>query len=349
MKKPLKSKPIGKNNPSIEDVAKIAGVSTATVSRVINNFGSVKESNRIKVLETVNKLKYRPNISASRLASSSSVNSIGLVMPLYDDMFGSNFFIELMKGIRSVLLKKRRDLILLYDNLYENSDNFFTRVLNKTYIGGLIMQLGEIKINPTLKKSEVPYVVMDSYFADPRVNCIYVKNKEGAYGAVGHLIELGHRRIATIHGPTYLQSGIDRLQGYRQALRDNGLAMDEALILNGTFNKNVAYEKMKELLNLKNPPTAVFTASDEMALGAIKAIKEKGLGIPKDISIIGFDDNPLCVEISPQLTTVRQPISEMGRLCAETIISLVDGHEKSCAKNILETKLIIRDSCRKLK
>ena len=330
--------------PSIDDVAEEAGVSIATVSRVINNFGSVKDRNRVKVLDAVSKLDFKPNISASRLASN-KVNSIGLVMPFFDDMFGSFFFTELMKGIRDVVFPARRDLILLY-NFNEPEDDFYRRILNKTYIGGLILELGALQINPVLKKSDIPYVLVNAPWEEPKLNRVAVSNRKGAYEAVKYLIGLGHKRIATIHGSLNIQPGKERLEGYKSALRDSGLEISEGLIADGNFYRNTAYDKMMRLLELSSPPTAVFVASDEMALGAVKAIREKGLRIPGDISIIGFDDNPMCKEMSPQLTTVRQPISEMGRLSAEMIIKLIDKREKPGIKKILETELVIRDSCK---
>lgn len=332
--------------PSIHDVAKEAGVSIATVSRVINNFAYVKNANRISVLETIEKLNYKPNISASRLASR-KVNSIGLIMPFFDDMFGAYFFVELMKGIRDVVFSEGRDMILLY-NANEKQDEFYRRILNTTYIGGLIVELGAAEINSILKKSDIPYVVVNGYYEDPEINCISIANAEGAYTAVEYLIKLGHKRIATIHGALNIQPGIDRLKGYKSALKKNGLSVDEHLIANGNFYRNTAYEKMLDLLEIDAPPSAVFVGSDEMALGATKAIREKGLEIPRDISIIGFDDNPICTEFLPPLSTVKQPISEMGRLAAEAIIGLISGKEKSRIKKTLKTELIIRDSCRAL-
>ena len=329
--------------PSIDDVAKEARVSIATVSRVINNFGSVKDQNRERVLEAVEKLNFKPNISASRLASN-KVNSVGLIMPVYDDMFGSFFFTELMKGIRDVVFPARRDLILLY-NFNEPDDDFYRRILNKTYIGGLILELGALDINPVLMKSDIPFVLVNASCEEPKTNCISVSNRKGAYEAVKYLIGLGHKRIATIHGALNIQSGKERLEGYRSALSDSGIAVSDELTADGNFFRKTAYEKMAGLLGSHNPPTAVFVASDEMALGAMKAIREKGLRVPDDISMIGFDDNPMSIELSPQLTTVRQPISEMGRLSAQMIIKLIDKEEKTGLKKCLETELVIRDSC----
>ncbi|MDD5423909.1 MAG: LacI family DNA-binding transcriptional regulator [Candidatus Omnitrophica bacterium] len=332
--------------PSIDDVAGEAGVSIATVSRVINNIGSVKERNKLKVLEAVDKLNFKPNISASRLASN-KVNSVGLIMPVYDDMFGSFFFTELMKGIRDVVFPARRDLILLY-NVNEPEDDFYRRILNKTYIGGLILELGALEINPILGKSDIPYVVVNGTYDEPRINYISVSNRTGAHDAVKYLIGMGHSRIATIHGALNIQSGRERLEGYTQALEESGIPVSRDLILDGNFFRKTAYEKMTALLGAKEPPTAVFVASDEMALGAIKAVKDKGLNVPGDISLVGFDDNPMCSELSPKLTTVRQPITEMGRLAAETIIKLIDKEEKPGVKKTLATELITRDSCRRI-
>jgi len=332
--------------PSIDDVAREADVSIATVSRVINNFGSVKKRNKLKVLEAIEKLNFKPNISASRLASN-KVNSVGLIMPVYDNMFGSFFFTEMMKGIRDVVFPARRDLILLY-NVNEPEDDFYRRILNKTYIGGLILELGAREINPILRKSDIPYVVVNATYDEPRINYISVSNRAGAHDAVKYLIDMGHRKIATIHGALNIQSGKERLEGYTQALEGSGIPVSRDLILDGNFYRKTAYEKMTALLETKEPPTAVFVASDEMALGAIKAARDKGLNVPGDISLVGFDDNPMCSELSPKLTTVRQPITEMGRLAAETIIKLIDKEEKPGVKKTLPTELIIRDSCRKI-
>lgn len=332
--------------PSIDDVAREADVSIATVSRVINNFGSVKERNKERVLDAIGKLNFKPNISASRLASN-KVNSVGLIMPVYDDMFGSFFFTEMMKGIRDVVFPARRDLILLY-NVGELEDDFYRRILNKTYIGGLILELGALEINPILRNSDIPYVVVNATYEEPRINYISVSNRIGAYDAVKYLIGMGHRKIATIHGALNIQSGKERLEGYMQALDESGIPVSRDFVLDGNFHRKTAYEKMAALLGSEEPPTAVFVASDEMALGAIKAVKDKGLNVPGDISLVGFDDNPMCSELSPRLTTVRQPITDMGKLAAETIIKLIDKEEKPGIKKTLSTELVIRDSCRKI-
>lgn len=341
MKKP---KPRKGKFPSIDDVAREAGVSIATVSRVINNFGTVKDANRQKVLDAVNKLNFKPNVSASRLASN-KVNSVGLIMPVYDDMFGSFFFTELMKGIRDIVFPARRDLILLY-NYNENEDEFYRRILNKTHLGGLILELGALEINPVLKKSDIPFVVVNANYDEPKANCVSVTNKQGAYNAVGYLIGLGHRKIAAIHGALDIQSGRDRLEGYRAALSDKGIDLRPEFVQNGNFYRNTAQEKMVKLLELSERPTAVFVASDEMALGAVRAIREKGLKIPEDVSLVGFDDNPVCKEMSPQLTTVRQPISAMGKLSAEMIIRLMDKEEKPGIRTTIPTELVVRESCK---
>lgn len=328
--------------PNITDVAKEAKVSIATVSRVINNLPSVKEVNRAKVLKVIDKLNFRPNISARRLASN-SVNSIGIIWPFYNDMLGSYFFIELMKGIRGVVFGGRRDIVLLY-NINETEDEFYRRILNNTYIGGLILELGALEINPILKKSDIPFIIVNAHHKDPKINCISMDNTQGAYLAVKHLIETGHRRVAIIHGALGIQPGIDRLTGYEMALKEYGLDIDEGLIADGNFSRQTAYEKMLKLLEIESVPTAIFIASDEMAIGAAKAIREKGLEIPRDISIVGFDDSPIASEFSPPLTTVRQPIAKMGSHAAQTLIKIITKQIKGGVKETLKTELIIRDS-----
>lgn len=330
-------------HPNITDVAKEAKVSIATVSRVINNLPSVKEGNRTKVLGAIDKLNFKPNISARRLASN-SVNSIGIIWPPYNDIFGSYFFIELMRGIRDIVFGDRRDIVLLY-NINEAEDEFYRRILNNTYIGGLILELGALEINSILKKNDIPFIIVNAYHKDPEINCISVNNVGGAFSAVKYLIRLGHKRIAIIHGALDIQPGIDRLTGYKLALKEYGLNTDGNLIADGNFSRQTAYEKMLKLLELESPPTAVFVASDEMVLGTAKAIREKGLDIPRDISIVGFDDSPIALEFSPPLTTVRQPIAEMGSCAAQTLIKLITKQMKRGVKKILKTELIIRGSC----
>mgnify|MGYP001600695515 CR=1 FL=1 len=322
----------------IEEVAREAKVSITTVSRVINKVPTVSRDNRERVEEAIKKLKFRPNVSAQRLARGFS-NSVGLVIPRYEGIFQSFYAMELIRGVGGACESLQLDLLLHISN----GDT----ALNTSNMGGVIFAdiIDNRKQLALAVEEKVPCMVMNYIVEDGSASYIAIDNKKGAQVAVEYLISLGHRTIATITGGLITQAAQHRLEGYQQALKQKGIALREDYILKGDYSRRSARVAMEKLLKLEEPPAAVFVASDDMALEAIEVIIEKGLKVPEDISVIGFDDNPASIYGPIALTTVRQPLFHMAQLATKELNAIISGKKKLPIKTILPTELVIRESC----
>ncbi len=322
----------------IEDVARLAGVSTTTVSRVINKVPTVNQTNLLRVEEAVRKLKFRPNISAQRLAGGKK-GAIGLVIPRFEGIFYSFYAIEIIRGIGTICDAKRLDLLLHLAN--------GTTAVNLASIDGIIFSdiLGNINQLKEALREDVPCVVINNLIQDLDVACVSIDNKKGAKEAVDYLISLGHRRIGHISGDLKTQAARQRLEGFKEALANQRIISDSEFIKTSDYSRHSARTATLELLKLTHPPTAIFVASDDMAKEAIEVIMEKGLKVPADISVIGFDDNPAGCFGPVALSTVRQPLIEMCQHAVKELIREINSMTKEKTnKLILPTKLIVRDS-----
>lgn len=326
----------------IEEVAELAGVSPTTVSRVINKLPTVKESNRLKVEEAIKKLKFKPNVIAQRLAKGSS-DVIALVIPRYEGIFFSFYANQIIRGVGVATENRKLDLLL---HLTKENDSIDTVSVGGIIFADVISNKEELK---NTLESGTPCVVLNHKFSDLDVDYIAIDNKKGAMQAVEYLINLGHRNIAHITGDLLSQAAEERLDGYNQALRENKIKANEDYIRRGDYSRPSARKAMTTLLKLKPMPTAVFASSDDMAQEVISVILEHGLKVPQDISVIGFDDNPICLYGSVGLTTVRQPLIEMAAKATGLLHKKMSAKTtKSSTKIVLPTELIIRDSCRKI-
>ncbi|MFH1479449.1 MAG: LacI family DNA-binding transcriptional regulator [Candidatus Omnitrophota bacterium] len=328
---------------NIKTVAKEAGVSIATVSRVLNKLGSVKKLNKIRVEAAIKKLKFRPNVSAQRLAAKGKNNTIGLVIPRYSDIFHSFYALQILQGVGLGVERLKLDLLMHITN----GENF----LNTSAVEGVIFSdiIGNEEQVDNVLQIDMPCVIMNYLTKDLPVTCVSIDNLNGAFKAVEYLIKLGHARIATITGELKSQVAIDRLDGYIKALDKYKLEKKESFIKYGDFGRDSGAKAAKELLILKNLPTAIFAASDEMAVGAIQTLLENGIDVPGDISIIGFDDNPYTLNFSPvPITTIRQPLHQMAMIATETLYKIITGNIKGNKKIVLPTELIKRSSCQSL-
>lgn len=338
----VRTKKPSSNTVSIEDVARIAGVSAATVSRVINKFSSVKDKNRIKVLETIKQLNFQPSVFAQRLATGRS-NTVALVIPRYEGMFYSFYLLELIRGIGTLCEVLKLDLLLsLADS---------RTVLNLKGVGGVIFAdiIGNRKQFEEAFKTNAPLVVINNYVEDLDVNCIAIDNLGGAKEAVEYLINLGHKKIGHITGDVITQAAAQRLEGYKQALKKNNISLREDYILKTDYSRGQARQAAEKLLTIGDSPTAVFVASDSMALEVMAVVREMGRDIPRDISIVGFDDNPSGLYGPVALTTVRQPLVKMAQMSVEVLNALINQKKKEKAKKvILPTELVIRESVKPL-
>lgn len=333
---------------TIYDVGRMAGVSRSTVSRVLNGKGEVDPKTAELVWEAVRKLNYHPNASARALVRKKT-DMIGVMLADVSDPF----YEKIIKGIESVV--NERDMGVFFYNSYDNLDDhklIISSALEGSQVDGLIVvgsNLGDRKTLLEIINQGLPIAFIERYFSDAKINCVVCDNKQGAAMAVDYLLELGHRRIGCITGNLHRQTGIDRLDGYKSALQRYGLPVEEELIALGNYQHASGYEGMKQLLTLPQKPTAVFAANDMMAIGAILAIKEMGLLVPENISVMGYDDITFAPMVFPQLTTIRQPLFEMGVLAARGLIDRITlGDQAEIVKRILPGELIVRKSTKAL-
>ena len=327
---------------TIQDVAKAAGVSVSTVSRVLNDKDDVAETTYEKVQHTIEKMGYTSNLAAKSLRSHRT-NTIGVVALDLNDPFA----IQVLLGINRAIRELGYDLILYASGERKESSYAAWEQRHISQINGSIAD-GVIIITPAAVTfpTTFPLVAIDPHSGDTDYPAVIATNREGAQEVMDYLIELGHRRIGFIAGREHLKSAQQRLRGYRESLQKANIALAPELIRQGDYRRKAGYRCAKELLNLPNPPTAIFAANDESAIGTIEAAREAGLRIPDDLSIVGFDNMPGTTDITPALTTVEQPMSEMGYAATEILIDLMKGKSLDNHVHEMPTKLIVRDSCR---
>lgn len=332
-------------SPTLRDVARLAGVSDATVSRVLSGNVRVSEVTRARVLRAVDELQYVLNPSARRLAGGRS-HVVGLLLPDFKVSYGA----EIIKGVDDELAKHGFDLMLY--NAHRGTDRAaaYMAAIERGLADGLVVVLPR-DAGPylnTLQTRRFPCVLIDHQGRnDEAGDCwaVDVTNWQGAYDATRHLIALGHRRIGFITGRMNLGCARDRLAGYRDALQAHGVDEDSSLVQVGTFNHSEGYSCGKALLALPEPPTAIFAANDLMAFGVMEAVRDAGLRVPEDVSIVGFDDIPQCLMTHPPLTTVRQPLQEMGRTAVRMLIRVINDPSQPPERVRLHTQLVLRGTC----
>jgi LacI family transcriptional regulator len=332
---------------TLEDIARQVGVSRSTVSRVVNGHPNVREDVRKRVLEVIEDTGYHPNAAARTLASQRS-QMIGLVLPrTVDSFFTDPYFPQFTQGIAQACNQSDYTLGLFLAGTREDEEKLFPRVSRRGFLDGVLVQSGHGHIGERLTErliqSDMPMVIVGRPAEPNGVSFIDVDNAEAAYSAVSHLSRLGYQRIATITGPATSTVGIDRKQGYLRALAERGRSLEDRLVTEGDFTEAGGYFAMQRLLPAK--PDAVFAASDIMAIGAMRAIREARLRIPDDIAVVGFDDIPLAALSDPQLTTVRQHVYQFGISAVELLTDLIENGLTPRRRVIMATELVIRDSC----
>ncbi|MHB8085391.1 MAG: LacI family DNA-binding transcriptional regulator [Dehalococcoidia bacterium] len=331
---------------TLEDVAKRAGVSRSTVSRVINDHPNVSEVVRKRVLKVIQKTGYHPHAAARTLASQRSW-MIGLVLPHSISYFFTDpYYLYLTKGIAQACNQYNYTLAFFLVGTKSDEEKIFPRVSRKGLLDGVIVQSGhhgDQQIIGDLIDAKMPLVVAGRPFRSDNVSYIDIDNVKASFNAVSHLIRLGHQRIGTIAGPESSTVGLDRMAGYLKALTERDQPIDKTLITEGDFTEAGGYSAMHKLLLAK--PDAVFAASDAMALGAMRAVREAGLRIPNDVAFVGFDDLPMVTLLDVQLTTVRQPVEQFGIRAVELLIDQIENGIKTPQHVIMDTELTIRESC----
>lgn len=329
----------------MEDIARKAGVSRSTASRVVNEHPNVSDDVRQRVLQVIQETGYQPHAAARTLASQRSW-MIGLILPrAVSNFFTDPYYPRLTQGIASACNQNNYTLSLFLVSTREDEEKIFPRVARKGFLDGLLIQSGQIgdHLIDRLMNTDIPLVIIGRPFHLKGVSYVDVDNVDATQRAVNHLISLGYKRIGTIAGPSNATVGIDRMEGYLKALQENEIAKDDSLIIEADFTELDGYRAMQKLLPAK--PQAIFAASDIIALGAMRAVKEAGLKVPDDVAFVGFDDQPLPTKPDPELTTIRQPVYRLGGRAVETLIELIENGADAARSIIMETQLIVRQSC----
>ena len=327
-----------KNKPSINDVARRAKVSITTVSRVINDIPTVSTRNRAKVEEAVAYYKYRPNVNAQRLARGLN-NSVGLVMPSYPGIFHSFYAVELIRGVGHACEVLHMDLVFHITNGFNP--------VNTSNVGGVIFAdvIENRKQVEGALASGTPCVVINHKMDDMDVGYIAVDNTLGGRIAADYLASLGHKKVAMVTGNLTTQAGAQRLKGFEELLEEKNIPLPKEYVYQGDYSRRSSRIAAEQFFKLPNPPTAIFAASDEMALEAITVAMEKGLNVPEDVSVIGFDDNPACLFGPVALTTIKQPLFQMAESAVRYLNAIITGSGNVRKKIILFPELVVRESC----
>jgi len=325
-----------------KDVAQLAGVSVATVSRALNNLPDVSDDTRAKVLWAAEQLGYRPSRVARRLRV-----QVSQILGLIVSDVANPFFPSVVRGIEDVAHAHGYTLLLCNSDEDPAKESLYADVLLAEKVAGVITvpTREDSLAYKSLSSHGIPIVVMDRRLRVLDVDTVLVENRKGAYAGVQHLIQLGHRRIGLISGPMEITTGRERHEGCANALSDYGIPLDNSLVRIGDFKQQSGYRQAYELLDVSPAPTAIFVANNLMALGALSAIREKGLVIPRDVAFISFDDMACARVLDPPLTVVAQPTYELGHSAAELLLERIADRTRPTVHLELQTRLIVRESC----
>ncbi len=326
---------------TIKDVAKEAGVSTATISRVLHNSDSVKPETRDYVLSVIKRLNYNPNVLARQMRTQKTHSVIVTVPDI-----GNVFFSEVIYGIERCAQEHGYQILLV--DMHEQADieYYYFKAIQQHTIDGIISLSASVAKSLIEKVSEkYPIVVACQYLENYHVPNVTINNIQAAEDITEHLLALGHKRIAHISGQPNELFYRNRFNGYLSALAKHGLTIDLELVKYGEPTIQGGYENMKLLLDQDPSITAVFAAGDAIAIGACRAIKESGRRIPEDCAVVGFDDIDLSSFLSPPLTTIRQPRRAIGHTAFEMLMRLMNQEPLDAMQVVLEHELVIRDSC----
>ena len=330
---------------SIKDVAELAGVSRATVSRVLNETGQIKEATRERVHQAMKKLNYRPNPLARSLATSSS-NTVGLVVTSYR----GSFFSELMAEVQEEMDQQGKFLLVSRGKRSRESEQQAIQRLKDMRCDGLILHARNLYDEELIElaKEETPFILLDRQVEGLEDRCVAFEHAEAGKQAVNHLIEHGHRKIACLAGPRERLTAQLRFQGYEQALREHHIELDESLVAEADYDRTGGYHAMAEILDRHPDVTAVYSCSEEMCVGAFDLFRERSMTVPGDISMVSFDSVSICTMLTPAVTTVHFPIKEMAARASEALSSLMN-HQPLPALETFKPELRQRESVRTLK
>jgi LacI family transcriptional regulator len=325
----------------MRDVAERAGVSVTTVSHVINETRPVSDELRQRVLAAIDELGYQPNVLARSLRRGET-HTIGMIVP--DS--ANPFFAELARGIEDTSFAHGYNLILCNSDGDLDKELIYADVLTEKQVDGILFVAAGVSTDHirALQERRIPVVIVDREIPDVSVDQVLTNNARGGWLATRHLLELGHRCIGCITGPSDVTPSAERVTGYRQALSEGGIPVDEVLIVKGDFQYESGYRAARQILARDDPPTAIFTCNDLMAVGAISAAVEMGRQVPVNLSVVGFDDVRLASFANPPLTTIVQPKYEMGVLATTMLLERMRNHDIPPRRRLLDTRLLIRQS-----
>ena len=324
---------------TIQDVAKTAGVSVSTVSRVLNGKVDVASETQDRIRSVIDDLGYTTNLAARSMRSFKK-KMVGLIMPA----IAFPFAIEVMKGVNRAIAESEFDLVVYTTGDVRKSgrashEQKYVSLLNNSITDGVIIVApvtGEFS-------TDAPIVSIDPLMSNPHYASVHATNHQGATDAMNYLLGLGHRRIGFISGREELESSARRLKGYRDALESAGIPIDEQLVAPGDYTTETGAKCARQLLSLENPPTAIFASNDQAAMGVYQVAEEMGLRIPDDLSVIGFDN--IMESKYMGLTTVDQFISEMGFVATQMLIRLINAEPLESKTFQMQTQLVVRTSC----
>ena len=336
------------NNLTLEDIARMAGVSPATVSRVINNQVGARSKVRERVIQVIEETGFQPHAAARSLASQRS-KVIGLVIPApASRVLSQPYLLQLTEVITQTCHESDYVLSLFLTGSGTDEQKLLPKIMRKGFMDGLIVRVVEGRrsegLFQKLSKTGIPFVAAGRPTNSQHISYVAVDNLTAAYNAVTHLISLGHQRIALIIGSRESYPSQERLAGYHKALDDRGLPPDEHLIAAaGSYTESGGYLATHQLL--KHSPDALFVAADRMAVGALRALSEVGRRVPDDISVVGFDDLPLAKQTEPPLTTMRQPLAAIGKRLVQILFDIIENGPEPPHHVLFDAELVIRASC----
>ena len=329
---------------TIKDIARLANVSHTTVSRALNNSPLIKEPTKRKILEIASQLNYSPNVNAKSLVMQKS-HTIGLFLTSISNGTSSSFLADTIKGVNSMITNEYNLFIRGIDD-YEDYTS-----INSQRFDGIILMSQSVSDNSFIYhvlQKEIPLVVLNREVEETSIPNVLSNDTEGARMAVEYLITNGHHDIAIIEGTPSFKSSHMRKEGYLQALMEAGIAIKKEYSIQGNYDMESGSQAMEQLLSLTSPPTAVFCSNDDMAIGAMNTVFARGLSVPNNISIVGFDDSGFSQYTTPRLTTVKRPVEEISRVGVERLLSLIGRKEEEVERTFMKTELIVRDSVRML-
>jgi DNA-binding LacI/PurR family transcriptional regulator len=331
------------NQVTVKDVAARAGVSTATVSRVLSGKGGVSQKLEQRVRQAIKELDYLPNLAARRLRE----RRAKIIGVLVSDI-QIPFFASIVVGIEKIL--QDAGYLLLLGNTNDNlsdEQKHIGKFLGEDVTGVIFAPAnsGDTSNYDRLQKSGVALVSIDRRPGELQVDTVEVENVAASRQAVQHLIQEGHRHIALISGPERISTAADRRAGYEMALQSAGLPVDPDLIQPGEYREEGGYRAMKALMESPKPPSAVLIANNTMALGALKYLNERNLDIPADVALVAYDDMPWASSLRPPLTVIAQPVDEIGTMAANLMLERIRNPNSSIKHITLEARLIVRASC----